>query len=456
VTPVAAMTAARPRAGAGEPGAAPAEPLYVWLFLAALAFTVFSGHTGLMGLPLSPDRPLLAFAVLLLLLDPERERLRWRSFYVVAAVTILWTTLSWVSSGALTDSLKFFALFDRVAMPLAMFPLGALIFATEHRRELLLRTVALLGIYLGFTGLFEYLRVGALVWPGYIMANPGTSTEIRAGGPWLFPEPLGLVANLAVFASGLLVRTTKSLLWRVVGVLGLVGGLVASLVSMVRSVWLALIVAGLVLGLIVPRLRRWLPLLLVASAVLIAAVLVLSPEFRDVLVARITTERSVYDRQNTNEAALRIVAQLPLFGIGWGEFVNQSLLWVRQADTYPMTTVNIEIHNVFLSRAAETGILGALLWALCFATGPLLGLLSTPRTASARHWKLLGLAAFFIWFLPSLSSPNPYTTPNYLFWLVWGIAARGILVDLPPAPAVPAGAAGAAADDADLRPRTPA
>ena len=70
------------------------------------------------------------------------------------------------------------------------------------------------------------------------------------------------------------------------------------------AVWLALIVAGLVLGLIVPRLRRWLPLLLVASAVLIAAVLVLSPEFRDVLVARITTERSVYDRQNTNEAAL--------------------------------------------------------------------------------------------------------------------------------------------------------
>lgn len=413
---------------------APSEPAYIWLFLAALVFTMFSGHTGLMGLPLSPDRPLFAFAALLLLFDPRRDRLRWRSFYAVAAATILWTTLSWVSSGSLTDSLKFFALFDRVVMPLAMFVLGALMFTTPHRRELLLRTVALMGIYVGFTAFFQYLGIGALVFPGYIMEFANIGTETRPGGPWLFPEPVGLVSALAVFLSGLLVWTTRSRLWRIVGVVGVVGGVLGSVFCMVRSVWLALIVASLALGLIAPRLRRKLPLILGAALLVGAAILVVSPEFRDVLITRLTTERSVYDRQNTNEAALRIVAQLPLFGIGWGEFVNQSLLWVRQADTYPMTTVNIEVHNVFLSRAAETGILGALAWALCFVTGPLLGLLAKPRTASARYWKLAGLAAFFVWFLPSMSSPNPYPTPNYLIWLIWGIAARGILVDLPERP----------------------
>lgn len=413
----------------------PKEPLYVWLFLAALVFTMFSGNSGLMGLPLSPDRPLFAFAVLLLILDPNRDRLRWRWFYAIAALTILWTAFSWLSMGSFTDGIKAIALVDRIIMPLAMFPLGALIFATEHRRELLLRTTALMAIYLGFTGFFEYIRVGALVFPSYIMANQDPSTDIRSGGPWLFPEPLGLVCALAIFLSGLLVRMTTARQWRLVGMLGVFFGFVGSVVCMVRSVWLALIVASLVIGLIVPRIRRRLPMMLIAAAIAAAIIVFVFPDFRDVLINRIMTERSVYDRQNTNVAALRVIEQFPIFGIGWGEFVHQNVLWVRQADTYPVTTVTIEVHNVFLSRAAETGIPGALLLLLCFVTGPLLGLLSRPLSASARYWKLAALAAFFIWFLPSLSSPNPYPTPNYLVWLVWGIAARGILIELPTRPA---------------------
>jgi O-antigen ligase len=404
------------------------------MFLAALVFTMFSGNTGLMGLPLSPDRPLFAFAVLLLLLDPDRERLRWRWFYAVAALMILWTVLSWTSTGSITDGVKAFALLDRIIGPLAMFPLGALIFSTEHRRELFLRTVALMAIYLGFTGLFEYLRIGALVFPSYIMENLSPSTEIRAGGPYLFPEPLGLVSAIAMFTCGLLVRTTTARLWRAIGMLGVFFGFVGSLVCMVRSVWLALILAGLVVGLIVPRIRRRLPVMLVVALAVVAIIIFVFPDFRDVLINRIMTERSVYDRQNTNVAALRVIEQYPLFGIGWGEFLHQNVDWVRQADTYPVTTVTIEIHNVFLSRAAETGIPGLVLWLLCFITGPLLALLSKPLTASARYWKLAGLAAFIMWFVPSLSSPNPYPTPNYLVWLIWGIAARGILVDLPTRP----------------------
>lgn len=423
------------RTGATPTHEARREPLYVWLFLAALVFTMFSGHTGLMGLPLSPDRPLFAFAVLLLILDPDRDRLRWRWFYAIAALTILWTALSWTSTGSLTDGLKAFALLDRIIGPLVMFPLGALIFSTEHRRELLLRTSALMAIYLGFTGLFEYLRIGALVFPGYIMENLNPSTDIRAGGPYLFPEPLGLVCALAIFLSGLLVRTSSVRAWRIVGMLGIFFGVVGSVVGMVRSVWLALIVAGLVIGLIVPRIRRRLPLLLIAAAIVVAIIVFVFPDFRDVLINRITTERSVYDRQNTNVAALRVIQEYPLFGIGWGEFVHQNVDWVRQADTYPVTTITIEIHNVFLSRAAETGIPGLLLWLLCFVTGPMLGMLAKPLTASARYWKLAGLAAFFLWFMPSLSSPNPYPTPNFLVWLIWGIAARGILVELPTNPA---------------------
>ncbi|MFT4225577.1 O-antigen ligase family protein [Micropruina sp.] len=413
------------------PSIGPREPAYVWLFLAGLVLTVFNGHTEDLGIPVPLDRALLALAVLLWLLDPARERLRMRAFYAVAAATILWTTLSWMSTWPITDTSTAFALLDRIIVPLAMFPLGAAIFATSHRRELLLRTMALIATYVGFSGLMQYLGVQSLLFPRYLVAGISQGANSRPGGPWLAPEPLGMVSVLAIFMAGLLVHVSNHRLWRVVGAIGVISGLVGTLVCLTRSSWLSAILGGLVIGLLVPRLRRWLPMIIIGLLGVGTLLLVVFPEFRDALVTRLFTERSVFDRQNTNDAALQIIQMLPLFGIGWGQFIVQNVLWVRQADDYPVTTVTIEIHNVFLSRAAETGVLGALLWILCFATGPLLGLLAKPNSVWARHWKLVGLAAFFVWVVPSLTSPNPYVLPNYLVWLVWGIAARGILIDLP-------------------------
>lgn len=412
------------------------QPLYVWLFLAGLVANMFSGHTLEMGIPVPVDRGLLALAILLLVLDQNRERLRWRAFYAVAAATIFWTALSWVSSAELADSAKLFALVDRIIIPLAMFPIGALIFATATRREWLLRIGALLGCYLGFVGLFEYLGVDSLVFPSYIAAAHDLSeiVELRSGGPWASPEPFGMAAALTLFMPVLLLRTTAHLGWRILAVLGGLGGLLGSILCMTRSVWSAVIVAGLVVGLMLPRTRRRLPLFILIAVGIGAALLALFPELADGMFARLTTERSVYDRQNTNNAAWRIITQLPVFGIGWGEFINQNVDWVRQADTYPVTTVTIEVHNVLLARAAETGVLGAVLWILCFATGPLLGLSAKPQQPWARQWKLLGVAAFFVWLFPTLLSPNPYPMPNYLIWLIWGVASRGILVDLPARP----------------------
>ncbi|MFT4294062.1 MAG: O-antigen ligase family protein [Micropruina sp.] len=420
------------------PGIGPREPAYVWLLLAGLVFTMFTGHTDAIGLPIPLDRPLIALAVLLWFLDPARDHLRLRAFYAVAGATIVWTTLSWMSTWPPSDTQPAFALLDRIIVPLLMFPLGAAIFSTGHRRELLLRTLALMAIYIGFTGLMEFLGIRSLLFPRYILNGPSQGIDSRAGGPWLAPEPLGMVSVLAIFMAGLLVHITKERLWRVIGAVGVFSGMIGTVVCLTRSTWLSAVLAGLAVAVLVPRLRRRLAPLVVLIVIAGTVLLVAFPEFRDALATRLFTERSVYDRQNTNAAALQIVQQLPLFGIGWAQFVHQNVLWVRQADTYPVTTVTIEVHNVFLSRAAETGVLGALLWALCFITGPMLGLLAKPSAVWSRHWKLVGLAAFIVWIVPSMTSPNPYLTPNYLVWLIWGIAARGILIDLPRRPAASA------------------
>ncbi|MFT3944487.1 MAG: O-antigen ligase family protein [Ancrocorticia sp.] len=411
------------------------EPSYVWLLLAGLVFTMFTGYSDLMGLPIPLDRPLIALAGLLWFLDPARDRLRVRAFYVVAGATIVWTLLSWMSIWPNSDTQPAFALLDRIIVPLLMFPLGAVIFSTEHRRELLLRMLALMGIYTGFTALIEWGGPRWLLFPRYIAETPIATDVFRPGGPWLSPEPVGMVSVLTLFAAGLLVYVSQQWLWRIIGAVGVIFGMIGAVACLTRSNWVAGILAGLAIAALVPRLRRRLVLIAVLFVIAGAVTLILLPEFREQLLARLFTERSLYDRQNTNAAAIRIIQQLPLFGIGWGQFIHENVLWVRQADTYPVTSVTIEVHNVFLARAAETGILGALLWGLCFITGPLLGLIAKPGTAWSRHWKLLGVAAFFVWIVPTMASPNPYLTPNYLVWLIWGIAARGILIDLPRRPA---------------------
>ena len=199
---------------------------------------------------------------------------------------------------------------------------------------------------------------------------------------------------------------------------------------MTRSSWLAAIVSVVCAGILVPRLRRYLPVLLLGIAAGLAAVLVSLPSLRSTLVERLTTDRSLLDRLNTNEGAFRILHDHPVFGIGWGRFLSVSSDWVRQGDLFPLTNTNIEVHNVFLSRAAETGILGAVLWGLAVLLGPVSVLAHRPRSQELQAWRLLALAGLIAWFIPTMTSPNPYVLPNNLVWLVAGIAGRPLLVRL--------------------------
>lgn len=411
-------------------------PAYVWLFLAGLVFTVFSGHSEEMGLPLSLDRPLLLLAFVLLVLDPRIEKLRWRTVYLAMGAMLVWVLWSWWSSGQLTDTYKLFAFLDRVFMPFCMFVLGALAFSTPFRRMLLLRLSTLMGIYLGLTGIAERVAP-ALVFPRYILDVHARAAEWRAVGPFASAEAFGMACALTFFCALLTALWSKGY-WRIIAVAGCTLSVVGTALSMTRSCWMGLLGGIFICGLLEPRARKYLPALVGAGVVLAGVALALLPQVREDMLLRLTTSDSLYDRVNTNEAALRIISSHPLEGIGWGNFVAQNVLWVRQADTYPVTTVTIEVHNVFLARAAETGIAGAVLWGLCVLLGPVMAVTARPRLPEMTAWKLLGMASLIIWVFPTMFSPNPYTTPNLLIWLFAGVAGRGILVRLPQPQPTPA------------------
>jgi putative inorganic carbon (HCO3(-)) transporter len=410
----------------GEPwGARP--PAFVWVFLAGLVFNLGSGNAQLFGLPLSPDRPLFVLAAILLLLDPRRPVLRWAPVLFVMAATVGWTGWSWLATGYVRDSFKAFALSDRIAMPFLMFVLGPLIFSSASRRDLLLKVMVVIGVYLGLTALFETMHMTALIFPGAI-ADPALGIGYgRARGPFLSAEPMGMACGLCFFLSATAVWRFRGG-WRFAAACASVLSLVGVLLCLTRSTWLGAGLAMVAVAVVVPRLRIWLPVVVgfvVAVVVFIHAAL---PDVYANIVDRLTTQRSIYDRLNTNAAAVRIIQAYPVHGIGWGRFLEVSGDWVRQADTYPVTSTRIEVHNVFLARAAETGVPGALGWALAMLLGPVAAVLQRARTAELRAWQVLALAAVIIWLIPTLSSPNPYPFPNNLVWLIGGIAAGPLLV----------------------------
>lgn len=401
-------------------------PVARWIFLLGLLFTVFSGNSGLLGLPLGPERLLIPLAILLVLLDPGRPAIRWRFVHGVIAFLVFWTLLSMVGHGTLALPDARFAFLDRVLLPLVLFVCAPLLFPDASARTEFARALTVLGGWLALNTIFEMIGPEALVFPRYILeaAEAETATR-RAAGPFLASEALGMVLLLAGFAAMLTGWRDRGG-WRRLG--AVVGPLcfLSSILTMTRSVWLG---AGLAVFVAATGTRQMRRTALGVVAALIAAGAVVTatlPEMVEDVITRLSMSSSLYDRANTNAAALRIVGERPVEGIGWGRFILDGWQWVRQSPDYPLTNVGIEVHNVFLSRAAELGVPGALAFALCVLAGPVWILVRTRRT-EAREWWAFGAAAFAIWLVPSLSSPNPYPLPNDLFWVVSGILGTGLI-----------------------------
>jgi O-antigen ligase len=206
------------------------------------------------------------------------------------------------------------------------------------------------------------------------------------------------------------------------------------LLTLTRSVWIGTVVGTLVVVLLLPSLRRRALLLAAGAASALGLVLWTVPALTERVLHRATTEGSVYDRQNTNAAALRVIAEHPLDGLGWTRFLTQGTDWVRQADTYPVTNVDIEVHNVVLARAAELGLPGAVLWVACVLAGPGLAFLRRPADPDLAGWRVLFCAYASVWLVCTMVSPVPYVLANNLLWLLAGTLLAGHLTRSGPPP----------------------
>lgn len=408
--------------------------LAVWIhpgtFVAfGAALTVFSQYSDEMGLPISLDRVCMASGLLSLAIGlpgAVRDRvLVWRPVHAVLGLTAAYAIVSALAAGTLTETSGIFAILDRLGiMPFLAFLLAPMLFGTKERRDKLLAVLVGCGLYLGLTAVFEGIGATALLWPNYIN-DPAVGIHFgRARGPFAEAVANGLALYGCAVACAVAVVTWRTVRSRAFAGAVAVLCLAGTIFTLTRAVWLATVAATFLALLFHERTRRVLGPLVVTGFVALFIVFATVPGFSDAAEERTNSQRPLWDRYNTNRAAVNMIEDRPLFGVGWQRFRDESRDYFELSPNYPLTGAHIEVHNVFLSHAAELGIIGVSLWTL----GLLLAMAAAivrPGPADLDPWRLGTVALFAHWLIVASFGPLSYAFPNLLLWLWAGVAAMG-------------------------------
>lgn len=399
-----------------------------WLLSAGLALSMFSGNWRLLHVPGPLDRVVVFTGVIAVLVRSFIgliPRLEVRQIHWLLAVLILYAFGSAAYSDTLKQHAALFQLLDRLgAVPFLLYLVAPSAFATERQRGILLGVLVAVGAYLGLTAFFEIVGPRALIFPSYIKDSALGIHSNRARGPFLEAGADGLAMfNSAVAAailySKMYARRIRRLLLAVIAlcVLGIV-------LSLTRQVWAGAAAGSLIAALMSPRLRRYIPLATVVIAGFVVISLVVIPGLKAKVSNRASSQKPVWDRLNSDAAALRMVEQRPLLGFGWGTFPTKSSRFYHVARAYPLSSVP-EAHNVVLSNAAELGIVGVTLWLGGLAWAVIISL-RRRGPPEIEPWKLALVAVVVAWFVQANFAPVSYAFDNYVPWLFAGIALAGI------------------------------
>ena len=409
------------------------------LVLAALVLQMFSGNWSLMGISIPLDRVALALALGALVLKGARKvaarRLVLRGVHLALLAAVTWCAISGLMAGTLTGHDGFYAFLDRFGVvPFLLFCLAPIFFGDERHRRMLLITLTVIGLYLGLTGCLEGLHLYKLVLPRYI-ADPNVGIQWgRARGPILETTGNGFCTFVGAAAATIGLATWKSrrAIWACRLTVVLDAGCL--FFTLTRSVWIGAFLGFVGVMLLTSRTRRMLVPLLLGGALVVGASMAASTTLRNEVTGRAESQSPVWDRINTDIAALHIVEQEPLTGVGWQNFENVSVNYMTEQPGTPITGEGIEVHNVFLSHAAELGIPGLLLWLLAFGGAVWRAFfpgrsrqvredLAPPSEKELRLWRAGALAILLCFVVEASLAPFSQALPNSLLWTWLGVCA---------------------------------
>jgi putative inorganic carbon (hco3(-)) transporter len=396
------------------------------LITGGVMLSPFSGHWPLLGIPgaVAPDRLLLVAGVLCVLLRSRglgaappltRTGINW-----LLAATVIYAAVSAAAAGTLTDKDSAITLFERFGiLEFGLLLVAPIAFREARHREALLVALVALGGYLGLVAVGEVSGLNQLVFPRYIL-NPAVGIHFTRGrGPFLEAVTNGTALYLCGVAAAIAVVRWRSAAARLAAGIVVVMCAVGIVGTLERSVWLGAVIATSVMMLAHRSTRAYLLPALASGAVLALAVLAFLPGLKAKAVQRANNRGTVYDRLNLAHAGLGMVQARPLLGFGWASFKRRSGPFFEQNPNYPLTASDEIIHNLFLTYAAELGLVGLTLWAACLIWGVGSALLIRGPPSLA-HWRAL-LMAFTVMYVVVGNFVFPQVFPNLMIWLLAGV-----------------------------------
>lgn len=396
-----------------------------WILSAGLALSIFSSNWSYVHIPVPLDRVVITAGILTVLVRPvvvkDAPRVELRRVHWILALLVLYAVGSAEWAGTLTQHQAAFALLDRLGVvPFLLYLVAPAVFTTDRQRDILLGTLAIVGAYLGATAWFEMVGPHGLVFPSYIL-NPALGIHNgRARGPFLEAGADGLAMFCCAVAAIMLLDRPRRpwVRWGLIAVTGLC--LLGLVLTLTRQVWAGAAAGALIASVGSPKLRRHLPAALCAGIVLVGGALLVIPGLQGKLNTRVDAAKPLWDRLNSDAAALRMFESRPLTGFGWGTFARYSPAYYHVARSYPLSSI-AEVHNVLLSNAAELGVIGLGLWLLGLGAA-----IAAPfrrrGPPSLEPWKLGMVAITVAWLVQANFAPLAYAFDNYLPWVFAGVA----------------------------------
>jgi putative inorganic carbon (HCO3(-)) transporter len=404
-----------------------------WTMSAGLVLTMFGGNWQDLGLPQSvaPDRIVLGLGMLAIAIrapsSQDRPPIRFRSLYALMYVAGAYAIGSAIAVGTISNHGAIFDLLDRMQMfQWLMIIIVPAAFSSAADRRVFLATLVAMGVYLGFTGIFEILGPHALVFPRYIN-NPHVGVHFgRARGPFTQAAVMGLALYACFMASLIALREWRSGAARLGARLAIAVCAISLLLTFERTIWIGVAVAAPVTLLAVQQLRRYILPTLAGVGVLIAVAFAI-PSVRHKIDTRISQIGTVQNRQALDVAALNMVEAHPLFGFGWGRFIQAAPNYFSTSDSYSVEGVkNNPVHDVYASIAAELGLVGLALWLAILFAGVGGAALTRGGGPEIRRWQIALGSVFVLWLSAGLSSPLGTSFQSTIIWM-WSAVVLGAM-----------------------------
>lgn len=400
-----------------------------WSLCAGLVLSMFAGHWQSLGFPssIAPDRFVLGLALLAIAVRApaaaNRPAIRFRPLYVLMYVAGAYAIASAIGYGTITQHAEIFDLLERMGILYwVVFIMAGVAFVTASDRRVFLATLVGIGIYLGFTGIFEILGPHGLVFPRYIN-NPNLGIHFgRARGPFLQAEVMGTALYGSIVGSMIALRSWGSRLHKAFAVLAIAVCTISLILTFDRTAWLGVGVSAPLTLAMVPELRRYLlPTVAVAAAAFGISYLTI-PTVRAHVKLRASDSQTVRDRMAVDGAAESLILQRPLFGFGWGRFITVAQTHYQSSNSYSLWLEKpIPVHDVYLSIATDLGLVGLALWLAILLVGIGKAVFSSRAPPAMRPWRIALGALFVQWLVAALTSPISSSYQVLIIWFWAGV-----------------------------------